>query len=102
MKRRGALALFLFFLLLFPVPRSDGQVVSGAILLTRAVIWGSKVIRASIPFSVTRLKNVYNLWKSRGRPAFSKLKIPIGSAILYIGASRLLSEFERIYQNERG
>ncbi len=99
MKRgRGVLALlFLFFLLLPPAHQSaNGQVVSGAVLLSRVLVWGSKVIRVSLPFSTARLKSIYQSWKSAGKPAFSKLKLPLSTAVLYIGGSYLLSEFQRI------
>ena len=97
-KGRGVLALLFFiFLLLPPAPRpAEGQVVSGAILLSRALVWGSKVIRVSLPFSVTRLKSIYNSWKAQGKPAFSRLKIPFGTAVAYIGASWLLNEFQNL------
>ncbi len=97
MRGRGALALLLVLLLL--IPHTDTH--SNPILLVRTLVWGSKIIRVSLPFSVQRLKNVYQLWKARGRPYFSKLKIPFTTAVAYIGVSWLLNEFERIYQLEQ-
>ena len=99
--RRGVLASLLLLFLLLPPSPSEGQVVSGAILLSRAVVYGSKIIRVSLPFSVSRLKSIYQSWKNAGRPSFSRLRLVLGSAILYIGASKLLSDFENIYQNEQ-
>ena len=97
-KGRGVLALLFFiFLLLPPAPRpAEGQVVSGAIALARVLVWGSKIIRISLPFTVTRLRSIYQAWKAAGKPVFSRLKIPLSTAVLYIGGSYLLSEFQRI------
>ncbi len=93
--RRGIALLLLFFLLL-PVPSEPNP-----LLLTRTLIYGSKIIRVSVPFSLTRLKAVYQVWKNKGRPAFSKLKIPLSTAVIYIGASYLANEFEKLYQKEQ-
>jgi len=96
MKGRGVLALLLFFLLLVPHQRIE----SNPVLITKTLVWGSKLIRVSVPFTLNRLKSVYQSWKAQGRPVFSKLKIPLTTATVYIGASWLLNEFERIYQQE--
>jgi len=98
MRRKGALLLLFFFLLLLPPSQpSNGQVVSGAILLSRTLVWGTRIIRVSLPFTLARLKRIYQAWKSAGRPSFNYLGLALQSALLYISASLLSEKFQEIY-----